>query len=220
MIRVFIVEDHVVVRAGLESLLKAEDNVSIVGMAQTGNEALQMLTGDVKADVLMTDLHLGDMSGIELAGSIRQRRPEIKILILTMDSNERYLSEAFKSGVKGYLLKEAGADELLYGIKKVSEGRHFLCSALTGRLTDRLSRDEIYQLYKPTDIELSSRESEILNLLSDGYTNLQIATKLFTSKRTVEGHRQSLLNKTGVRNTPELIKYAMQYGLLKLSDIN
>lgn len=220
MIKIFVVENHAVVRAGLQSLLQAEEDISIVGMAQNGKEALRIAEDSHEIDILLTDLNLGDMNGLELAETMRQRLPEIKTLILTTEANERYLSEAFRWGVKGYLLKEAGADELIFGVRKVSEGRHFICSGLTGRLSERMSCDNGYLQQRDTNIELSGREAEILNLLADGYTNLQIADLLFTSKRTVEGHRQSLLNKTGVRNTPQLIKYAMLHGLLKKPSAN
>lgn len=219
MINILIVEDHAVVRAGLEQLLKSDGQIAVMGMARNGAQALELLSSGLQPDLILTDLHLGDMTGIELSRQISEQIPDIEIIILTMDTDERHLSEAFGTGIKGFLLKETPVDELIYGIYKVNEGKHFICTGLTRRLSQMLTRMPSYHTSEATDIELSRREAEILELLGNGYTNLEIADKLFTSRRTVEGHRQSLLNKTGVRNTPELIKYAMMHGLLQVQPV-
>ncbi|GAA4104717.1 response regulator transcription factor [Mucilaginibacter panaciglaebae] len=220
MTNVLIAEDHGVVRAGLFQVLTADCDICVIGMAENGQRALELLASGIQTDILLTDLHLGDMSGIELAQKVHLTNPEIKSMILTMETDERYLSEAFRAGIKGFLLKGTSVDELLYGIKKVNQNRFFICTELTERLSKRLTRDNTRRQQAYTAIELSGRETEILELLSDGYTNAEIADKLFTSRRTVEGHRQSLLNKTGVRNTPELIKFAMMQGLLEMPAAN
>jgi DNA-binding NarL/FixJ family response regulator len=165
-------------------------------------------------DVVLSDLHLGDMSGIDLARELQQLAPEIKVIMLTAESGERYLAEAFKAGAKGYLLKETDGEELVYAIRKVAQGRHFVCTGLARQLSKRLAAESKISS-DHTTIELSERESEILHLLADGLTNLEIADRLFTSRRTVEGHRLSLLQKTGARNGLELIKLAMLNGLLQ-----
>jgi len=216
MINVLIIEDHGVVRAGLSDLLNAEKNMTVCAAVESGSRALQLMNEGIKPDVLLADLHLGDMTGIELSSRVLKRWPETKTMILTMETDQRYLFDAFREGVKGYVLKEAGFDELIYGIKKVRENRHFICTGSTIKLSERLASQPAYKCQKASEVALSRRESEILHLLADGYTNMQIADKLFTSKRTVEGHRQSLLIKTGVHNTPELIKYALLNGLLQV----
>jgi DNA-binding NarL/FixJ family response regulator len=212
--KVLIVEDHGVVRAGICHIIQQEANLEVVGVAENGNQALELVKNGLMADVVLSDLHLGDISGIDLARELRQLAPELKVLMLTAECGERYLSEAFKAGAKGYLLKETDSEELVYAINKVAQGRHFICTGLAERLCKRLAAERNLSTSYP-DIELSERESEILHLLADGLTNLEIADRLFTSRRTVEGHRLSLLQKTGARNGLELIKLAMLNGLLQ-----
>lgn len=216
MINVLVVEDHGIVRTGISQLVKAEQDLDIIALAANGNEAMRLMEDGIRPEVMLTDLHLGDMSGITLAQTLLQYYPELKIMILTMETDDHYLLQAFQAGVKGYLLKETDHDELAYGIRKVSQGKDFICTGMTARLRQRLSKGIVQQRNNAL-IDLSRREAEILHLLADGFTNLQIADKLFTSKRTVEGHRQSLINKTGVKNTPELVKFALLNGLLQMA---
>ena len=218
MINLLIVEDHGIVRDSLSDLFAQQQDLQVAGSAASATEAIEVLRSGVKPDVMLIDLHLGETCGIELAQQALQMLPEMKTMILTMDADERYLAKAFRIGVKGYVLKETGCDELLYGIRKVCQDKHFMCTALTSRLSTRLASKRYAEQQLQTNLELSDRETEILHLLADGHTNLEIADRLFTSRRTVEGHRQSLLNKAGVRNTPELIKFAMLHGLLNLTN--
>jgi two-component system response regulator NreC len=212
--KILIVEDHGVVRAGICHIIKQEKDLEVVGTAENGSQALEQVKNGLLVDVVLSDLHLGDISGIDLARGLQQVAPEIKVIILTAEAGERYLSEAFKAGAKGYLLKEADSEELVYAIRKVAQGRHFICTGLAGRLSDRLASERNFSSAY-SEIELSERETEILHLLADGLTNMEIADRLFTSRRTVEGHRLSLLQKTGARNGLELIKLAMLNGLLQ-----
>jgi DNA-binding NarL/FixJ family response regulator len=217
MINVLVIEDHGIVRAGIGHLVEAEQDLDIVAMAADGDEAMRLMENGIKPEVVLTDLHLGDACGITLAQTLLKRYPELKIMILTMEADDRYLSQAFQAGVKGYLLKETDYDELVYGIRKVSQGKDFICTGMTARLRQRMAKSAAHSLRNNVPVDISRREAEILNLLADGFTNMEIADKLFTSKRTVEGHRQSLINKTGVKNTPELVKYAMLNGLLQMA---
>lgn len=215
MINVLVIEDHGIVRTGIGHLVNAEQDLDIVAMAADGDEAMRLMENGIKADVVLADLHLGDTCGVTLAQTLLARYPELKIL--TMETDDRYLSQAFEAGVKGYLLKETDCDELAYGIRKVSQGKDFICTGMTAKLRQRMSKNIPHLTHINNPIDISRREAEILNLLADGFTNMQIADKLFTSKRTVEGHRQSLINKTGVKNTPELVKYALLNGLLQMA---
>jgi len=212
---ILLTEDHGVVREGLRQMLSKEDEVNRVETAASANEALHILTSGLRPDILLTDLHLGDLSGVELISQARALIPELKAALLTIETDPRYLSDAFRAGALGYILKEADADELMFGLRKVARGRHFICSGLTKRLGERLVRERPIIHTDTPDVELSSREQEILDLIADGYTNSEIADRIFTSRRTVEGHRLSMISKTGVRNTPELIKFAMLHGLLQ-----
>jgi two-component system response regulator NreC len=213
--KVLIVEDHGVVRAGICHILQQEAKLEVVGVAENGRQAIKLVRDGLYVDVILSDLHLGDLSGIDLVRELRQMVPEIKVIILTAEENERYLSEAFRAGARGYLLKEADSEELIYAIRKVCQGRHFICTGLAGRFSERIGLEQGSPTTHPT-INISARESEILHLLADGLTNMEIADRLYTSKRTVEGHRLSLLQKTGARNGLELIKLAMLYGLLTI----
>jgi DNA-binding NarL/FixJ family response regulator len=216
MTKVLVIENHAVVRSGISNLLKAEDDLTVIGSVANGKEALQFLQNEAIPDVVLTDLHLGDTCGIELTKSIQQLYPQIKVVILTAETNEQYISRAFAAGANAYLLKETDFDELIFAIRKVSNNKHFICTALIEKISQRLANSNEYPSKNGVKIHLSKREMEILQLLSDGFTNLEIADRLFTSRRTVEGHRQSLLNKAGVRNTPELIKFAMLKGLIDI----
>jgi DNA-binding NarL/FixJ family response regulator len=212
--KVLIVEDHGVVRAGICHIIQQEANLEVVGLAENGQRALELIKNGLIVDVVLSDLHLGDMSGIDLIRELKQLDPHIRAIMLTVECGERYLSEAFKAGAKGYLLKETDSEELVYAIRKVAQGRYFICTGLAGRLSERLAAGSNLSSTYP-DIELSERESEILHLLANGLTNIEIADRLFTSRRTVEGHRLSLLQKMGARNGLELIKLAMLSGLLQ-----
>jgi DNA-binding NarL/FixJ family response regulator len=132
-----------------------------------------------------------------------------------MMDHEKYVIKAFKNGVTGYLLKNVSADELVFAINHIHGDGNYICSELALRFMDRLIHiPELSKAENTSDVEFSQREMEILALTAEGYTNKEIAEKLFTSKRTVEGHRQSMINKTGVRNTIALVKYAMQHGII------
>lgn len=215
MIDIMIIEDHGIVRAGISNLLGSINDINVTAAAETAQEALSLLETAALPDVILTDLHLNDANGLDLAEKMLQQFPESRIIILTMESDERYLARAFRAGVLGYLLKDTDFEELVYGIRKVAAGKRFICTTLIDRISQRLTSGQPYTRNLSPDIELSKRETEILHLLADGFTNAEIADRLFTSRRTVEGHRQSLLNKTGVRNSPELIKFAMLNGLLE-----
>jgi len=217
MLKILVIENHAIVRAGINSLLTKEDGLEIIANAESGGEALKLLKDGLEPDVILTDLHLDDTCGIALAQKIREVYPAAKLIILTMETDERYLVQAFKAGVSGYVLKETDYDELIYGIKKIGQNKQFVCSGVLSRLSVRLTKEPEFKQRQKVPVDLSRREMEILVLLADGFTNTEIADKLFTSRRTVEGHRQSLLNKAGVRNTPELIKFAMINGLLDFS---
>jgi DNA-binding NarL/FixJ family response regulator len=217
MIRVLLTEDHQVVRNGIKSLLGKEEGLEVVADVANGKQALELLESGIETDVILTDINMPGMSGIELAALVKSKFPDVKIIVLSMLDNEKYIVEAFKAGACGYILKNVTSDELVFSIKYVCQNNErYICRELSLRLLDKL-------IYKPNvvvseeikDIDLSKREVEVLTLIAEGYTNLEIADKLFTSKRTVEGHRQNLIDKTGSRNTAALIRYAILSGLIK-----
>ncbi|MBS1524912.1 MAG: response regulator transcription factor [Bacteroidetes bacterium] len=215
MIRILLAEDHNIVRNGIKNLLEREQNFKIVGEATNGEEALQLLTGGVEADIILADMNMPRMGGLELAEKLKKTSSTAKVIVLTMIDHEKYVIKAFSAGVTGYLLKNVGADELVFAINHIHGDGHYICSELALRFMSRLA-----QLPEPpdnedaSDVEFTKREMEVLLLTAEGYTNQEIAEKLFTSKRTVEGHRQSMINKTGTRNTIALIRYALKHGII------
>lgn len=215
MIRIILAEDHNIVRDGIRNLLDKQPNFDVVAEATNGAEVLKIVQEGVEADVILADMNMPVMGGMELAEKLKEAGSNAKFIMLTMIDHEKYVMKAFKTGIAGYLLKNISADELVFAINHIHVDGNYICSELAMRFMHRLAEmpattatDDI------PEVEFTKRELEVLALTAEGYTNQQIADKLFTSKRTVEGHRQSMINKTGTRNTIALIKYALQHGIV------
>ena len=217
MIRVFIVDDHTLIRDGLRALLEADPLFEVVGEAGNGQALLDLLP-TVAADVVLLDLNMPVLDGLATTHRLREEYPHLRILLLSMMTHERTIGEALAAGAHGYVLKNADKYEVVAALQGVASGKRFLCSEIGLGLLEKLLLQEPRPPAPGTSpgVHLTHREREILQLVASGLTNQEIADKLFTSKRTVESHRQNLLEKTGVRNTPALVKYAMEHGLLKL----
>jgi len=215
MAKILIIEDHGVVRDGINCILVQEPGLEVSGLAESGRQAMELIVSGLRPEIVLCDLHLGDRCGVDLVRELKQLIPEAHVIMLTVEASEHYLSEAFRVGAKGYILKEADSEELIYASRKVMQGKYFICTGLAKQFKNRLIGQSDIPVMQPA-VELSERESEVLHLLADGFTNIEVADRLFTSKRTVEGHRLSLLQKTGTRNGLELIKVAMLQGLLKI----
>lgn len=218
VIKIVLTEDHKIVRSGIRSLLEGEDDIEIVAEASNGAELLGLFadgTVDANEILLLTDINMPGVNGIDMIPNLLQTYPNLKTIILSMLSNEKYVLKAFKSGANGYMLKNVSSDELLFGIRHVmNNGARYLCTELSMELLDRqLGRSYVFTDDLP-EVDLSKREVEILSLIAEGYTNQEIADKIFTSKRTVEGHRQNLIDKTQSRNSAALIRYAVIRGIV------
>lgn len=216
MIRVFIVDDHVLIRDGLRTLLTADPLFEVVGEASHGQQLLDQLPA-VAADVVLLDLNMPVLDGLATTHRLRAEYPHLRILLLSMMTHEHTISEALAAGAHGYVLKNAAKYEVVAALQSVAAGKRFLCSEIGLGLLDRLL---VLEPSPPRPeaapgVPLTHREREILHLVASGLTNQQIADQLFTSRRTVESHRQRLLEKTGVKNTPALVKYAVEQGLLQ-----
>jgi DNA-binding NarL/FixJ family response regulator len=215
MNRVFIVDDHAIVRDGLRALLDSEPGLTVVGEAGHGQELLDRLP-DTPADVVLLDMNMPVLDGLATTARLHAEYPEVKILVLSMLNHERYIGQLFDAGAHGYILKSAEKGEIVVAIQMVASGRRFLCSDLgltmLRKVLDRDVGSESVEIKKPG--QLTRRETEILRLLSEGLTTSEMAEKLFTSKRTIETHRQNILEKTHTKNTAALIKLAMTQGLL------
>ena len=217
MIRVFIVDDHILIRDGLRTLLAADPLFEVVGEASNGQALLDQLP-TVAVDVVLLDLNMPVLDGLATTHRLREEYPDLRILLLSMMTHERTIGEALAAGAHGYVLKNADKYEVVAALQGVAAGKRFLCSEIGLGLLEKLLLQEPRSPVPGTSpgVHLTHREREILQLVASGLTNQGIADQLFTSKRTVESHRQNLLEKTGVRNTPALVKYAMEHGLLKL----
>lgn len=215
MINIILAEDHKIVRNGVRSLLEKEPKFKIVGEAINGTDVLTILNSGIKADIILADINMPGLSGLELIDEVKKAEHNAKIIMLTMLDHERYVAKAFKAGASGYLLKNTSPDELIFAIKHVYANGNYLFSELAMQLLDRVSQGrDIMILDNCSDVDFSKRETEVLILIAEGFTNQEIADKLFTSKRTIEGHRQSMIDKTGTRNTAALIKFALLNGII------
>ncbi|KGE12525.1 response regulator [Sphingobacterium deserti] len=218
MINIILAEDHLVVRNGIKLLIDSQDNLAVIGEANNGEEVLSLLESGVKPDIVLSDISMSGMDGLQLVEKLKSDYPEIKVIMLSMMNSSQHVFQAFEKGARGYLVKNVGYDELLFAIQHIHIGGRYLCEELAMMLVDKLSDvpssvTNVEDLMSEMDI--SDRELEVLQLISEGYTNIEIADQLFLSKRTVEGHRQNLIDKTGVRNSAALIKLAVKSGLIK-----
>jgi DNA-binding NarL/FixJ family response regulator len=213
MSRIFLVDDHTIVRDGLRALLANEPDITIVGEAGNGQELLDRLP-TTPADVVLLDANMPVLDGLATTLRLRAEYPQVRVLILSMLAHERYIGQLFDAGASGYVLKSAEKDEILVAIQMVISGRQFLCSDLgLSMLRKVLAKDDEPDESTKAN-RLSRRESEVLQLLAEGLTTNEIAEKLFTSKRTIETHRQNILEKTQTKNTAALIRMAVTQGLL------
>jgi DNA-binding NarL/FixJ family response regulator len=215
MIQIILAEDHNIVRNGIRSLLEKESDFEVVGEAVNGRQALELLENGTVAHVVLADMNMPELSGIELIAKLKQLAPSCKVIVLSALDHEKYVVQAFQTGTSGYLLKSVGPEELIFAIRHVQAGSQYICSELTSRFLHRLlSVPDTMTSELAEGIEFSSREVEILGLIADGFTNQEIADKIFTSKRTIEGHRQALIEKTGARNTAALVRFALMNGVI------
>lgn len=217
-INILLADDHHLVRDGIKSLLGKYNEFNVVGEGADGTAIIQILqTTETPIDLVLADINMPNMSGLELSAKIADQYPVTKVLMLSMLDHEKYVSQALQSGAKGYLLKSVNEEELVFAIKQVMSNSFYVCSELTHQLlTKSLFRTSGIKS-KPGNgvkVDFTSREIEILELIAEGFTNLEIADKLFTSKRTVEGHRLQMIAKTGVRNTAALVKFCITNGVL------
>lgn len=206
-VKVFIIDDHPMVVAGLNSLLGRLENIEVAGAVSNAFDAIPFLKKN-KIEVVLLDINLPDISGIDLCKKIHKEFPDIKILGISTFSERSYISRMIENGASGYLIKSASADEIAEAIDTVLKGKIYLSVSME-HIAKPLS-------IMPSDNlpALTKREKEILHLISEGLTNNQIAEKLFISPLTVDSHRKNLLTKLNVNNTASLIKLAVQNGLI------
>lgn len=214
-IRILIVDDHPVVRAGLLTLLSAQPDMEVVGEALDGATGVDR-AAELRPDVVVMDIAMAGMNGLVATRRIRERLPQCKVLALTMHDNEEYLRQMLEAGATGYVLKAAASTELAVAIRAVHRGEIFVYPSLTRFLLSDVL------LGRPTDggpsgsvDSLSQREQQVLRLIALGHTNRQIAAQLFLGVRTVETHRAHIMEKLNLRTRAALVRYALQHGLLE-----
>ena len=215
-IRLLVVDDHPVVRAGLRTLLSAQDDIDVVGEAEDGRAAIE-LAAELEPDVVVMDITMKGMGGLEATLKITKRLPNIKVLVLTMHENEEYLRQLLEAGATGYVLKQAVDTELVVAIRAVQRGEVFLYSSFSRFLLGDLAQnDEADRLPSKVDSyeRLSQREREVLRLVALGHTNQEIADQLYLSIKTVETYRARVMNKLNLKSRSALVRYALQRGLL------
>ena len=213
-IRVLLADDHTILRAGLRMMLNAQPDIEVVGEASDGRQAIneaQRLT----PEVILMDITMPECNGIEATRQVKRLLPDVRVLVLTMHENEEYLFQVLRAGASGYMLKEAADTELISAIRVVSSGRFYLSpSAQTMMVSDYLQRVRTGE-ERDSYGALTEREREILKLVAEGYTNNQIAERLFISPKTVDTHRTHIMDKLNLHSRAELVKYAMRRGLLE-----
>ena len=212
IIRVLIVDDHAVVRAGLRLLLDAEEDIETVGEAGDAREAI-FEARSTKPDVVLMDVVLGGKSGIEVTPELLHEQPDAKVLILSMQDDPRYVREAFSAGACGYVLKEAADAELVSAVREVARGGRYVDPGLGARM----AAADAAAAQAADEDPLSDREREVLRLLALGHTNQEIAEMLYISVRTAETHRAHIMRKLGLDTRAELVRYALAQGLLNES---
>lgn len=212
MTRVLIADDHAIVRAGLRALLLEDATFNLVGEAVGGYEAIELVER-TNPDVLILDLSMPDLDGISVTRKIKPQFPDLKILILTLHEDEALLKEAIKAGATGYILKRAAEAELISAIRVILRGDLYIDPTMVRGLLEESHPSQAKQ--KGQTESLTPRETEVLKLIVEGYTNRQIGQELNISIRTVEGHRANISDKLGLHSRVELVRYARQNGLIE-----
>ncbi len=214
-IRILIADDHAVLRSGLRLLLDAQPDFAVVGEASTGEETVERAVA-LQPDVLLLDIAMPDLNGLEAARRIRQQAPELRILVLTMYDDEAYLRQFLEMGAAGYVLKKAADTELVAAIRAVHRGESFVYPSLMGRLIDSYLKRSSSPGATADNDGLSPREMDVLRLVALGHTNQQIADELCIGVSTVETHRTRIMEKLELRGRAQLVRYALARGLVKI----
>jgi DNA-binding NarL/FixJ family response regulator len=223
-IRIVLADDHDILRQGLKLLLGLQEDMQVVGEARTGREALE-LTQNLKPDVVVMDISMADMDGLEACKQIRQQEPATQVLMLTMHESEEYFLKALHMGAAGYLVKKAAPADLQAAVRTVAHGGAFLYPGLAKALIraylaqpDIASADSTHDPKEATLSQelsvLTPREVEVMTLVAEGCTNQEIANRLMLSIKTVQAHRANVMEKLGLHDITQLVRFAMRHGLI------
>ena len=211
MIKLLIADDHQMFIDGIKALLKNEKDIKVVGEALNGEEVLSILVKE-KADIVLLDINMPKMDGIETTREIRKRFPAVKVIILTMHNKNEFIAGLANEGAAGYVLKNTGKRELIDAIQSVHEGKTFFSKEVTETIMQNLYKKPSEQ--KIESAQLTAREKDVLKLIAHEFSTKEIADKLFISTNTVETHRKNLMSKLNTKNIAGLVKFALQTGLI------
>jgi len=215
-IKLLLVDDHPIVLEGIKSRLSAQDDLEVVGEAADGQEALRKAK-ELRPDLVLMDISMPNMNGLEAVTMLRKRVPDSKILILTMHDNREYIARIIRLGARGYLLKDTSPAELIRAIKLIHAGEVFFSPAVSRVLLDELANGKKGKSPSAKAAALSEREREVLVLIADGRSNKEIAARLGVGVRTVETHRERIMRKLNIRTVAGLTKFAIANGMVELS---
>lgn len=214
-IKVLIADDHAILREGIKALLERHEDIEVVGEAADGAEAIRKVT-ELNPDVVLMDIAMPGLGGLEATLELRRISPETKIIVLTQYDNREYIYRFFKAGVSGYVLKKAMGTELLSAIRSVYNGGTFLYPSVASKVVEGyLSEGAKPPAADPYE-SLTDREKQVLKLIAEGYSNKQIGELLCVSVKTVMGHRTNIMEKLNIHNRTELVKFAIRHGLIEL----
>ena len=211
--KIVLAEDHTILRAGLRALLTSREDFEVVGEAGDGREAVRIVDLHVP-DLLIIDLSMPKLNGMEAIREIKGRHPQIKIIVLTVHKDDEYIFASLDAGANGYILKDASHNELVLAIEYVMGGKVFLSPSISDKVIDAYLEKKKGKKTKSVFDLLTSREIEILKLIAEGHKNKEIADHLCISSKTVEKHRSNLMEKLGIRNTAALTAYAIEKGIV------
>ena len=215
-IRVLLADDHAILRTGLIHLLGEQDGIEVVGEAENGREAVQK-TQELRPDIVLMDISMPVMNGLDATREIRKRGGEVKVLVLTVHDNEEYISQAFQAGAVGYVLKKAADSDLVNAIEVVAGGDYVLHPSVTRIMVENYV-EKMGQAREDAQSHssLTEREREILKLVAEGYTNREIAQSLYISVKTVDTHKANIMEKLKLHKRNELVRYAIEKGIMQV----
>jgi DNA-binding NarL/FixJ family response regulator len=214
-IRVLLVDDHTILREGVRSLLDGESDMRVVGEARDGVEAVEQVD-HLEPDVVIMDMVMPRMNGLEATLEIKRRHADARILILSMYDDDEYVQQIIQAGASGYVLKRVAADDLVKAVREVYAGSSFLYPPIAAKLIEDYVRKARGEDTSEAEDPLTPREREVLRLIAEGNTNVEIAEALTLSKKTVESHRANIMRKLDLHTVTDLVKYALKRGMIKL----
>lgn len=217
-IKLLIADDHEMILDGYRLLLSQEESIEVIAQAKTGKEVIEKAYSAAELDLIILDINMPGKDGIEVTKELKSSFPEIKILIVTMYSRKEFVRNLMEIGVDGYILKNSGKKELLAAIESLGKGEPYYARQVTDLMIKSYQKHRIFD--SPLDIEMSEREKDIIRLIADGLSTIEIGEKLFLSTHTISTHRKNILSKLNVKNSAGVIRYGIQTGIVKGFDLS